>query len=157
MAYIYFKCSCGKSLAVDEQGAGLVIECIDCGEPVQIPERKYFFACTECEVTFAAAAGIVGDEVKCLECGNKIIVPEEASPLPEESKRDDIPSEGESNAVLSRQPAAPANNAAPVQNHAGRGDGQVSPGFNFAHRAFRVLRSALNACLLLFVALSVVI
>ncbi len=38
---IVFECpSCGKSLAVDEKGAGLVITCPDCGAQVVVPDRE---------------------------------------------------------------------------------------------------------------------
>lgn len=35
---IVFDCPhCGKSLAIDQRGAGLVVNCPDCGQPVQVP------------------------------------------------------------------------------------------------------------------------
>ncbi|MGI6495490.1 MAG: hypothetical protein ACOX5G_05290 [Kiritimatiellia bacterium] len=35
---IVFECpECGHSLVIDYRGAGLVINCIECGEPVQVP------------------------------------------------------------------------------------------------------------------------
>jgi predicted nucleic acid-binding Zn-ribbon protein len=35
---IIFDCPyCGKSLAIDYRGAGLVIPCTDCGKPVEVP------------------------------------------------------------------------------------------------------------------------
>ncbi|OQW98035.1 MAG: hypothetical protein BWK77_00240 [Verrucomicrobia bacterium A1] len=38
---ILFDCpQCGKSLCIDERGAGLVIACPDCGQRMQVPTRE---------------------------------------------------------------------------------------------------------------------
>lgn len=38
---ILFDCpQCGKSLCIDERGAGLVIACSDCGQRMQVPTRE---------------------------------------------------------------------------------------------------------------------
>ena len=38
---VVFDCpQCGKSLAIDPQGAGLVITCPDCSSPVQVPNGE---------------------------------------------------------------------------------------------------------------------
>jgi DNA-directed RNA polymerase subunit RPC12/RpoP len=35
---IFFECpACGKSLGIDEQGAGLVVTCTDCGTKMKVP------------------------------------------------------------------------------------------------------------------------
>lgn len=40
---IVFECpECGKSLAIDEQGAGLVVNCPDCGGRMQVPVPERF-------------------------------------------------------------------------------------------------------------------
>jgi DNA-directed RNA polymerase subunit RPC12/RpoP len=82
MAYVYFKCSCGKSLAVDERGVGRAIACVDCGKQVVVPEWDYEFDCSKCAATFGAASNIAGDEVQCVDCGNKFVVPAN-TPLPQ--------------------------------------------------------------------------
>ncbi|MFA5043328.1 MAG: hypothetical protein WC381_04480 [Kiritimatiellia bacterium] len=80
MAYIYFKCSCGKSLAIDERGVGRIIECVDCGKRVTVPEWEYAFTCSECDATFGAASGIADDCARCVICGDKFIVPRNNAP-----------------------------------------------------------------------------
>ncbi len=40
MAKIRFKCTCNKVLAVEDQFAGKIAKCPNCGEPVQIPSEK---------------------------------------------------------------------------------------------------------------------
>ncbi len=38
---ILFDCpKCGKSLGIDERGAGLVVTCPDCGQRMQVPTRE---------------------------------------------------------------------------------------------------------------------
>lgn len=38
---ILFECPrCGKSLGIDERGAGLVVTCPDCGQRMQVPTRE---------------------------------------------------------------------------------------------------------------------
>ncbi len=38
---IFFECPrCGKSLAIDEKGAGMYISCPDCGLRVQVPQAE---------------------------------------------------------------------------------------------------------------------
>ncbi|MCX7819339.1 MAG: hypothetical protein N2652_09040 [Kiritimatiellae bacterium] len=38
---ILFECpNCGKSLGIDERGAGLVVKCPDCGQRMQVPTRE---------------------------------------------------------------------------------------------------------------------
>lgn len=75
MAYIYFKCSCKKSLAVDERGVGRTIKCVDCGGPVMVPDWEYEFACPKCDTTFGAASHIADDRAQCVVCGNEFVVP----------------------------------------------------------------------------------
>lgn len=78
MADIYFKCACGKSLAVDEKGVGATVLCVDCGQPVKVPEFKIQFTCERCQATLLAAAAISGDRIKCTICGWRMSVPEAA-------------------------------------------------------------------------------
>ncbi len=38
---ILFECpKCGKSLGIDERGAGLIVTCPDCGQRMQVPTRE---------------------------------------------------------------------------------------------------------------------
>ncbi len=38
---ILFECgACGKSLVIEERGAGMLVKCTDCGETVRVPERE---------------------------------------------------------------------------------------------------------------------
>ena len=39
MAFINFDCpECGHNLEVDERGAGFIVKCPECQEPIQIPD-----------------------------------------------------------------------------------------------------------------------
>ena len=39
MAFINFDCpECGHNLEVDERGAGFIVKCPECNEPIQIPD-----------------------------------------------------------------------------------------------------------------------
>ena len=38
---ILFECgACGKSLVIEERGAGMLVQCTDCGETMRVPERE---------------------------------------------------------------------------------------------------------------------
>ena len=38
MADIYFKCQCGKNMAIDQRGVGFAVPCPDCGRENTVPE-----------------------------------------------------------------------------------------------------------------------
>ena len=67
MANIYFKCLCGKHLAVDESMAGRTVDCSECKKPVQIPKPELKRECF-CGKTILAPASMVGEKVRCVEC-----------------------------------------------------------------------------------------
>ncbi|MDO9543200.1 MAG: hypothetical protein Q7J98_12900 [Kiritimatiellia bacterium] len=75
MADVYFKCVCGKSLAIDAEGIGLTVLCVDCGEPVKVPEYDIEFDCEQCQTTHLAPVTVGGDQIKCSLCGHSMIVP----------------------------------------------------------------------------------
>lgn len=75
MADVYFKCVCGKSLSVDENGVGLTVSCVDCGQPVKVPEFDIEFDCEECQATLLAPVTVGGDRVKCVQCGHRMTAP----------------------------------------------------------------------------------
>ncbi len=75
---IYFKCRCGKSLAVDLAGAGRAVRCVDCARPVEVPDPGIEFACPLCGELHLGSADIEGDEVTCTGCGEHFIVPASA-------------------------------------------------------------------------------
>ena len=75
MADVYFKCACGKSLAIDEEGVGLTVLCVDCGEPVKVPDYDIEFDCEQCQATHLAPVAVGGDQIKCARCGHNMIVP----------------------------------------------------------------------------------
>lgn len=85
---IYFKCLCGKSLAVDVKGAGRTITCPDCGQELQIPEPVIKLKC-ECEATIFVPESMVGEHVQCLTCKTFWEVPGNQ----EDALRDHEPSE----------------------------------------------------------------
>ncbi len=75
MSDIYFKCECGKSLAVDEAGIGRVVSCVDCGKPVLVPDPELEFDCEGCGERLLAPWSIAGDRIKCASCGHRMLVP----------------------------------------------------------------------------------
>lgn len=74
MANIYFKCSCGKSLAVDENGAGEKVTCPDCGVPVTVPIPNIHWKCP-CGSIMLALDSISGQTVQCYDCKTRSQVP----------------------------------------------------------------------------------
>lgn len=64
---IYFKCLCGKSLAVDAKGIGLTISCPECGQELKIPEPARKIRC-DCGTTILAPESMVGENVQCMNC-----------------------------------------------------------------------------------------
>ncbi len=72
MTDIYFKCGCGKNLAVDAAGAGRKIACPDCGEMRVIPEASLEWRCPDCGAALLAPAAMDGERVQCLDCGSKV-------------------------------------------------------------------------------------
>ncbi len=72
MSDIYFKCECGKSLAVDEAGIGRAVSCVDCGKPVVVPEPDLEFDCEGCGAALLAPLSISGDLIKCAVCGHRM-------------------------------------------------------------------------------------
>ncbi len=75
MSDIYFKCLCGKSLAVEEVGIGASVVCVDCGRPVEVPEPEIEFECEECGTELLAPLSIVGERIKCTLCGYRMTAP----------------------------------------------------------------------------------
>ena len=75
MADIYFNCACGKSLAVDERGAGHAVNCVDCGRRVTVPAFEIEFNCEQCRATLLAPASGTGNQIKCTVCGRRLTIP----------------------------------------------------------------------------------
>ncbi len=75
MSDIYFKCECGKSLAVNEAGIGRAVSCVDCGKPVVVPEPDLEFDCEDCGAALLAPLSISGDMIKCAACGHRMTAP----------------------------------------------------------------------------------
>ncbi len=75
MSDIYFKCQCGKSLAVDEAGIGRTVSCVDCGKPVLVPEPDLEFDCEDCGERLLAPSSIADDWIKCAACGHRMTAP----------------------------------------------------------------------------------
>ena len=95
MSDIYFKCLCGKSLAVDIKGVGRTITCPDCKQKLQIPESTSQLQC-ECGISILVPESMVGDTVQCLSCKKYWQVPSKQVPdgtLPSKqipSKQEDV-------------------------------------------------------------------
>ncbi len=75
MSDIYFKCECGKSLAVDDAGIGRTVPCVDCGKLVTVPDPELEFSCEGCRETLLAPSSVTGDLIKCASCGHRMTVP----------------------------------------------------------------------------------
>lgn len=75
MANIYFKCSCGKVLAVDETAVGRTVQCPDCGQSVVIPSPAIQWNCQTCDHEMAAPGELEGQKVQCAECQDYVTVP----------------------------------------------------------------------------------
>ena len=74
MADMSFKCVCGKSLTVDEKGAGRTVLCRDCGAHVKAPEPEFEFSCERCRARHLASGAARGAQIKCLKCGHQMTV-----------------------------------------------------------------------------------
>ena len=75
MADIYFKCEhCQKHLAVNEAGAGKIINCPDCKQPMRIPNPQLKLQCV-CGIAMWAPKSMAGEAVKCLECNEYVEIP----------------------------------------------------------------------------------
>ena len=80
MATIYFKCLCGKHLAVDDAGVGKKLECPDCGRAVTVPVPTVRWKCS-CGSIMLAPDYLSGETVKCYDCKTKYQVPVAEHPV----------------------------------------------------------------------------
>lgn len=64
---IYFKCSCGTSLAADAKETGMTISCPDCGQELKVPAPAHKLRC-DCETTIFVPESMVGENIQCLTC-----------------------------------------------------------------------------------------
>jgi S1-C subfamily serine protease len=64
---IYFKCLCGKSLAVDAKGTGITISCPECGQELKVPKPDHKLRC-DCGTTMLIPESMVGENIQCLTC-----------------------------------------------------------------------------------------
>ncbi len=91
MSDIYFKCSCGKNIAVEASGVGRRGHCPDCGAGLVIPDASIEWHCPRCGVAMQAPAEMAGEWVQCLACSSKIQVAEVVPPEPEAEPEPEIP------------------------------------------------------------------
>ncbi len=76
MSDILFRCpTCTKSLAVDEGGVGLLLQCTDCGTYITPPESEVAFACPFCRHELSPTKDIEGQEFLCPYCSAAIRIP----------------------------------------------------------------------------------
>ncbi len=103
MSDIEFDCpACLKTLSVDSQGAGLVVDCPECGKPIRIPKPPALeppepsvrervvednqphkkvsglqieFECPACFKSLCVDSQACGQSAKCPECGKLIGIP----------------------------------------------------------------------------------
>lgn len=64
---VYFKCPCGKNLAVDVKGAGLAFACPECGRELEVPSPDIKLRC-DCGTTILVPESMAGENVQCLAC-----------------------------------------------------------------------------------------
>ena len=74
MAFVYFKCNCDKSLAVDASDAGRQVQCPDCGKPLLVPLPEIYWTCA-CGEEMSAPKNIEGVAVQCAACEVEHTVP----------------------------------------------------------------------------------
>lgn len=73
---IYFKCRCGKSLAIDEAGLGRMVDCPECGYQFMIPTPVLKWACPGCGASMLAPEEMRGETVQCLSCQTEVRAPD---------------------------------------------------------------------------------
>jgi len=74
MANIYFECSCGKHLVVDDAGGGEIVTCPDCGVPIKIPIPSIHWKCS-CGSIMLAPDYLSGKTIHCYDCKRRSKVP----------------------------------------------------------------------------------
>ena len=74
MAFVYFKCNCDKSLAVDASDAGRQVQCPDCGKPLLVPLPELYWTCA-CGEEMSAPKNLAGVLVRCAACEAEHTVP----------------------------------------------------------------------------------
>jgi ribosomal protein S27E len=74
MAFVYFKCDCDKSLAVDVSDAGHQVQCPDCGKLLLVPSPELYWTCA-CGEKMSAPKNLAGVSVQCAACEAEHTVP----------------------------------------------------------------------------------
>jgi len=74
MAFVYFKCNCDKSLAVDASDAGRQVQCPDCGKSLLVPSPDLSWTCA-CGEEMSAPKNLAGVLVRCAACEAEHTVP----------------------------------------------------------------------------------
>ena len=74
MAFVYFKCNCDKSLAVDASNAGRQVQCPDCGKTLFVPLPELYWTCA-CGEEMSAPRNLAGVSVQCAACEAEHTVP----------------------------------------------------------------------------------
>lgn len=74
MAFVYFKCNCDKSLAVNASDAGGQVQCPDCGNPLLVPLPELYWTCA-CGEKMSAPKNLAGVAVRCAACEAEHTVP----------------------------------------------------------------------------------
>lgn len=74
MAFVYFKCDCDKSLAVDASDAGHQVQCPDCGKALLVPAPELYWKCV-CGEEMSAPKNLSGALVQCAACEAEHTVP----------------------------------------------------------------------------------
>jgi len=105
MAFVYFKCNCDKSLAVDASDVGRQVQCPDCGKSLLVPSPELYWTCA-CGEEMSAPKNLVGVLVRCAACEAEHTVP-----VLLKLKRDRPPQhqQGESQSDVPRVPVGRTN------------------------------------------------
>jgi len=86
---LYFKCACGKHIAIDEAGVGRTVKCTDCGQPIQVPRPEMEWDCS-CGLPIILPANMAGETIRCVGCKKSYKVPELEQPE-ETPKQEPVP------------------------------------------------------------------
>ena len=86
---LYFKCACGKHIAIDEAGFDRTVKCPDCGQPIQVPRPEMEWDCS-CGLPIILPANMAGETIRCVGCKKSYKVPELEQPE-ETPKQEPVP------------------------------------------------------------------
>src|SRR5262249_27988094 len=82
---IRFSCPrCDQSLSVEERGAGMLVNCPNCNEQIEIPRARMaiHFACSYCTQIISVDESKAREKVECPHCNFPVKVPAKSTDEP---------------------------------------------------------------------------